>query len=399
MQTDDVLMLQVQRCGSALLRSLMGAAMALPMLVFYAIGALGPYLVVDLNVPEHWLGYLTMSAFAFAALLSLWAGAIVDRLGARRALALLFGICAVAYTLAAIAPGFYGLALAMAIFGVAQALANPATNLLIAQAIPVAERPAAVGFKQAGVQVSALFAGLLLPLIAQGLGWRPALLLFAPVAFVLGWAGARRLPKAENCNAGIPITWQRPPPRLVLLMAVQCCVAIALSSFVTFLGVYARAQGVPAVLGGTLVALFGVMGIVARLLLTPLAARMKDESWMLLILCLLAALAVCGLGQASPQAWAWLWVGSIGMGLTAVATNAVAMSMVMRDRALGAPAVSASLLSVGFFGGFALGPPLFGMLLRHAQGYDHVWWAMISVLLLAALLCLWLGIRRRADLG
>ncbi|SUD78505.1 hypothetical protein [Pseudomonas putida] len=179
-------------------------------------------------------------------------------------------------------------------------------------------------------------------------------------------------------------------------MAVQCSVAIALSSFVTYLGVFARAQEVPAVLAGSLVAVFGVMGIVARVLLTPLAARMRDESLMLGALCTLAALAVFSLSRATPQAWIWLWVGSIGMGLTAVATNAVAMSMVLRDRAFGVPAASASLLSVGFFAGFALGPPMFGALLR-ARGYGLVLDTMIVALLLGMLLCLWLRAWRRAE--
>ncbi|MBC7212997.1 MAG: MFS transporter, partial [Pseudomonas sp.] len=115
MQTDHV---PTSQPSTWLLRSLLGAAMALPMLVFYAIGALGPYLIADLPVPEHWLGYLTMSAFGLAAMLSLGAGAIVERLGGRRALGLLFGCCAVAYTLACVLPGFLGLVLALAVCGV-----------------------------------------------------------------------------------------------------------------------------------------------------------------------------------------------------------------------------------------------------------------------------------------
>ncbi|MEJ5861824.1 MULTISPECIES: MFS transporter [Pseudomonas] len=309
MQTDHAFMAQVRQPSALLLRSLLGAAMALPMLVFYAIGALGPYQVADLGVPETRLDYLTMSAFALAALLSLWAGAIVDRLGGRRALGLLFGAYALAYALAGLLPGFYGLVIALAICGAAQALANPATNLLIAENLPVAERAATVGFEQARVQVSALFAWLLLPAIAQGLGWRTALVLFAPIALLLGCIGMRSLPARQAGKAGLPITLQRPSACLALLMAVQCCVAITLSSFVTYLGVYARAQDMPAVLAGSLVAVFGLMGILARVLLTPLAARMKDESLMLGVLCLPA----CGAGglQCEPG-WPAVLVVALG---------------------------------------------------------------------------------------
>ncbi|EPL10676.1 putative ABC transporter, partial [Pseudomonas sp. CF161] len=99
------------------LRLVLTAAMALPMLIFYAVGTLGPLLVADLGVPTHWLGWLIMSAFGFAALLSLWAGPLVNRLGTRRALAWLFWATAGAYALLASLPGFAGVVLALAVCG------------------------------------------------------------------------------------------------------------------------------------------------------------------------------------------------------------------------------------------------------------------------------------------
>ena len=57
---------------------------------------------------------------------------------------------------------------------------------------------------------------------------------------------------------------------------------------------------------------------------------------------------------------------------------------------------SASLLSVGFFAGFALGPPLLGALLR-ARGYGLVLDTMVVALLIGMLLCLWLRAWRRAE--
>ncbi|MFD0488975.1 hypothetical protein ACFQ0O_20360 [Saccharopolyspora spinosporotrichia] len=48
-------------------------AMALPMLLLYAIGVLGPVLVSDLRISRSTLGSLTAVCFAVAAVLSLWA--------------------------------------------------------------------------------------------------------------------------------------------------------------------------------------------------------------------------------------------------------------------------------------------------------------------------------------
>lgn len=65
-------------------------AMTLPMLILYAISALGPFLIRDLRIEAGWLGYVSMSAFGLAAMLSLGAGPLVDRLGSRRGLRMLF---------------------------------------------------------------------------------------------------------------------------------------------------------------------------------------------------------------------------------------------------------------------------------------------------------------------
>jgi CP family cyanate transporter-like MFS transporter len=377
------------------LRGLLTAAMALPMLIFYAVGTLGPYLVVDLGVMPSALGYLTMSAFGFAALLSLWAGALVNRIGSRYALMLLFAISALAYGLIGVVPGFVGLASALAVCGIAQAIANPATNLLIAESVSPRRKPAVVGLKQAGVQIAALIAGLLLPGVAQLFGWRVALMTVVPVAVLMALCVPFVGSRSSATSKPMSFALQRPSRVLGLLMAVQLCAGVALSSYVTFLSLYSTAKGMSAVLAGGLVAVFGVMGILARVLLTPLGGHMRDESLLLCVLLLLAGLAVWITSQANEQLLWALWLGSIGMGATAVATNAIAMSMLLRDPAFGTPAVASGLLSVGFFGGFAVGPPLFGALIRTRAGFDLAWSGLIAVLLTGAVLCLLLYQIRR----
>lgn len=369
---------------SAWLRLVLTAAMALPMLIFYAVGTLGPLMVADLGVPSHWLGWLITSAFGFAAVLSLWAGPLVNRLGTRRALALLFWSTLVAYGLLASLPGFVGVILALAACGIAQALANPATNLLIAERVEPRQKAAVVGLKQSGVQVSALFAGLLLPSLALSLGWRGALATLLFPALLLALWGPR-VAAREHSGKPLGFALTRPNARLALLMSVQLCVGIVLSSFVTFLGIFAAQQGMTAQWIGALIAGFGVMGIAARVVLTPLGARMADESWLLLLLLLLSGVALWLTSLALPVRHWPLWAGALGMGLTAVATNAIAMSMVLRDPGFGSPAAAAGLLSVGFFGGFAVGPPLFGLFQRGPWGFADAWLLLIGVLVVGGL--------------
>ncbi|MDR6712045.1 putative MFS family arabinose efflux permease [Pseudomonas hunanensis] len=379
----------------AALAALLTCAMGLPMMVFYALGVLGPQLIAELGIDREQLGWLTTSAFGLAALLSPWAGALVQRIGSRNGLLALFLLVALSFSLMAVLPGFSGVVIALLFCGVAQALANPATN----QAIALAEdapKASLVGLKQAGVQVSALIAGLALPPLSAWLGWRLALACWVPLALLLALlvplqiaappAGPRPAMRLAKANG-----W------LLRLMAIQGCAGLCLSAFITFFGVYANSLGVDAASIGLMVSAFGVMGILSRLLLTPLGAGLKDETVLLGGLFIFALGTVVVMQQAAPQRHWPLWAAVVGMGLSLVASNAVAMSMLLREPRFGGAASSAGLLSLGFFGGIAIGPPLFGALLRQPGGFSAAWSLLIFALCVGAVLCRSLYRARRSQ--
>lgn len=369
-------------------------AMALPMLVLYAISTLGPLLGRDLHFKPGLLGYLVMSSFGLAAVLSFWAGAFVDRIGSRYALTILFSAIALAFALIATVENYYGLVAATAVCGIAQALANPVTNLLIAQQVPPEKKAAVVGLKQSGVQLAALFAGLILPGIASQYGWRTAFGVIVPVAILFGLT-AHFVTPGQHSGSGRGFRISLPNSLLLRLMVIQFYVGISLSAFVTFLPTFAIRQGMPLPLAGTLIAVFGVMGMLSRIVLTPMGARLKDESLLLLFLIVIAACAMAVTMQASPDAHWRLWVGAVGMGLTAVGTNAIAMSMLIREPGFGPVTTASGLVSVAFFGGFALGPPLYGALSDYSGGLLLGWSVLIGVLLCACLMAVALASARR----
>jgi MFS family permease len=175
-------------------------------------------------------------------------------------------------------------------------------------------------------------------------------------------------------------------------MSIQFCVGIALSAFVTFLPSFAHQQGMPLTQAGSLIAVFGGMGIVSRIVLTPLGAKLRDESWLLLALVFIAALGLLITMQANSTRHYLLWIGAISVGLTAVATNAIAMSMLLRDSAFGTVTVASGLVSVAFFGGFALGPPLYGHLVIYSSALS--WSVLIAFLLIGCGMAISLAMAR-----
>ncbi|MFD0372451.1 MFS transporter [Streptomyces sp. NPDC127114] len=176
------------------LTALLTTAMAFSMMQLFLIGALGPRLVERLGVSETLLGLTTTVGFGTAAVLSPAGGRIVDRTGPRRALVALLAVSAVALGLIGAAPGPGLLLAAVALGGLPQALANPATNKAILAAVPAPRRGAVTGTKQSGVQLGAFAAGLPLAAAAGLVGWRGAVWLAAAAALLAAVWAWRALP-------------------------------------------------------------------------------------------------------------------------------------------------------------------------------------------------------------
>ncbi|MEU6949598.1 MFS transporter, partial [Streptomyces sp. NPDC046316] len=176
------------------LTALLTCAMAFSMLQLFLLGALGPRLVDELGISPTVLGLTTTIGFGTAAVLSPAGGRVVDRIGPRRSLVLLLLISAAALALIGAAPGAGLLLGAVALGGLPQALANPATNKAVLATVPPDRRGAVTGMKQSGVQLGAFAAGLPLAALAGGVGWRGAVWTAAGTALLTGLWAWRALP-------------------------------------------------------------------------------------------------------------------------------------------------------------------------------------------------------------
>jgi predicted MFS family arabinose efflux permease len=359
------------------------AAMATSTLPLYGVSALGPVLREDLGLstPQH--GSLVAVTIGAAALLSMSAGRLIDRVGARWGL---IGLCAaVVATLVAgsFAQAYGWLLVALAFAGVGQALANPATNVLISARIqPPGDGPA-IGLKQSGVQISALLSGLLLPWMATRYGWQWGLRTSAALALVVGvLVSFVRAPAGRARTNG-----RRALPSSLFRLALFCFVlASANAAVAAYLPLFAVEElGYSNGLAGAVLACFGAAGVFGRIWWARLAAdRDTRPATMLTGMAAAATLCAVPLMLATLADLGWLvWVGALGVGLSATAAYAVAMLDVVRN-ARGDTGRASGLVSVGFFLGFAAGPIVFGLLADHA-GYLVGWIAVGATLAVAAL--------------
>ncbi|MFJ3901651.1 MFS transporter [Streptomyces sp. NPDC090025] len=383
--------------------------MAFSMLQLFLIGALGPRLLADLGpagVTATVLGLTTTVGFGTAAVLSPLGGRLVDRIGPRRALVALLALAALALALIGAAPGPGLLLGAVALGGVPQALANPATNKMILAAVPAARRGAVTGAKQSGVQLGAFAAGLPLATAAGLLGWRGAVWIGSGAALLAALWAWRALP-ADAPRRPVPGTANGRTTRLTSpaghpgpvpwLAAFSLFLGAGIASVNTYLALFGTQRlGLGPASAGALVAVLGVAGIGGRIgwsrAATP--ARAPWLPGLLAAAAVGAALLLVLAVRVAPVAW----LAAVAVGVFAVSGNAVSMVLVMQRSAPGRAGQDSAWVAAGFFAGFAVGPPLFGLLAE--RGRYGTGWALVAAefALAAGVAVIW-AVRDRGRTG
>ena len=379
---------------------LLAFAMGVASVVTFIIGALAPFMVAELGLSRTSLGLLATGMIGVAAVLSPLAGYLVDRLGGRPMLLLIFAATA-AGLLGMAAAGSYGWLIAgAAVAGIGSAMGNPATNQLISRYVPRGSQGSVIGVKQSGVQGATFLAGLLLPSMGAALGWRRAMAVSAlPVLLGLGGTllivpAAPPVPGAERRERGAGHT------ALVARLTVYGCLmgigVSALGSYAVLYGV--EVLGLSASAGGLAIALLGLAGVVSRIVWARRIERGAPASVSLVLMAAGGAVSVALIWLAQDAGSWLLWAGALGFGATATAWNAVGNLVLVRALPAAVAGRMAGILQGGFYAGFAAGPAGFGLLVD-ATGSYGAGWSMVIVALVTAggLLAAWAGAERRGT--
>ncbi|WSW02248.1 MFS transporter [Streptomyces sp. NBC_01006] len=367
--------------------------MAFSMLQLFLLGAFGPRLVDELGVSPTVLGLTTTIGFGTAAVLSPVGGRMVDRTGPRRCLVVLLLVSAAALGLIGAAPGPGFLLAAVALGGLPQALANPATNKAILAAVPPARHGSVTGMKQSGVQLGAFAAGLPLAALAGSVGWRGAVWTAAAAAAPAALWAHRALPADPPAKAAAPVASLVPRGAIAWLAVFSLFLGCGIASVNTYVALFGvRKLGMGPTEAAALVAVLGVAGIAGRVGWSK-AARPGRAEWLPGALAAGAVLAACLLA-AALYAPPLVWVAAVAVGVFAVSGNAVSMVLVMQRAAPGRAGQDSALVAAGFFAGFAVGPPLFG-LLAQAGRYGPGWLLVAAEFTAAAAVATAWAVRER----
>lgn len=351
-------------------------AMAVSTFLMVVFGTLAPFFAADLGLSRTQVGTLTTALYVTGALLSPVLGPAADRLGARRLVLALFAVGAASFVAAALAPS-YALLLVVALFGgLAVAIGNPATNLLIATHTQPDRQGVVTGVKQSGVQIGVFLGGAALPALAAAFGWRTATMA-AVVLPALGVAGLARAvpqdgrPAPRAARVGSP----RLPVGMRWLAAYGFGMGLGVSAVGAYLPLYAVERlGMAETVAGLLSATIGAVGIAARILWGRSADRSTTPpARSLTVLGVASVVAAALVLLAEPVSPALAWAGAVVAGGSAVAWTAVGMLAVVRQSPLAVAGRASGLVLLGFYGGFIVGPPAFGVLVDTTGRYASGW--------------------------
>ncbi len=374
--------------------SVLAATMAASTFMLLVFGVFAEQLMAEFDVERWQVGILVTAASGFSALLSPPVGHVTDLLGARRTTVLTLVGSAAALAFVGLAPTYLLLFVAASATALPQAMANPATNKLIAQHVRPGTRGVVTGIKQSGVQIGVFVGGVALTAIAEPFGWRVAVLVFATAWLAAAVVGALTLPAdppeepaataatvGEDGAAGaLPVPARptsTPLPPLVRRVAVYgFLLGAGGSTLFTYIPLYAEeVVGVSPRVAGAVVSVTGLVGVAARIGWGRAAELSLGALRSLRWIAVIAVVPPLVLLAARGGTAALLWPAAVATGLSASAWNAVGMLAIIQGLPSRETGRASGLVMFGFLAGLGLGAPAFGWSVDVTGSYVVGWTA------------------------
>jgi MFS family permease len=329
------------------------------MLPVFLTGALAVQIGDELGFDPAGLGLVVASYFGVAALTSVPAASLVDRLGPTMASRLAAaGAASSMVLIAAVAQGYAALGAIILCAGGCSAIGNLASNVTLARVIPSRRLGFSFGVKQAAVPLATLLSGLAVPGFALTVGWRWAYVVGAGLAVI----GAMLAPRI-SASDGVQVRDERRATGALAVVALASCLASACATMLSiFLVTSTREQGIDPGLAGLALTLGSVAGLMGRLLNGWLADRRQGGHITAVAVCL--GIGAVGLALLAVPGAPTLVVGTIlGFGL-GFSWQGLLQFAVIRLHPT-APAAASSVVQLGGNAGNFVGPIGFGFLAGH----------------------------------
>jgi MFS family permease len=351
----------------------------------FLLGAMAVQVGRDLGIDPSGIGLAFGAFFAAASVASAPLGRVTEARGPvwslRVATVVTAGSCLVT---AAVGRSLATLLAPIAVAGAANALCQPAANLLLARAVPAHRQGFAFATKQSAIPFATLLAGVAVPALALTVGWRWAFVGAAGLAVAAG-AGlpdvGRVLGDADRSARDVVAAGRpsRPPTDVPLRVMATLAVGIGFGAAAggtlgSFLVSAAVDGGLSEGAAGWLLTAGSIAGITVRLLAGVQADRRDGGHLRVVATMLLLGAGAFGV-LAIGEEWTYLLAGPAGF-MTAWAWPGLFNLAVVRANPA-RPAAATGITQTGTYVGAVSGPLLFGFIAEHAS--FRVAWLVAAV--------------------
>ncbi len=153
------------------------------------LGILAPDLEVEIGWSELAYGRIVIAFQLAYAVMMLFAGRIIDRIGTKLGFTIAIIWWSIAAMAHALAKSAFGFGVARFFLGIGEAANFPASIKTIAEWFPKSERALATGIFNGGTNIGAIIAPMAVPLIAAHWGWQGAFIVTGALGFLwlFGW--------------------------------------------------------------------------------------------------------------------------------------------------------------------------------------------------------------------
>lgn len=369
------------RGGRTAFGAILVFAMAIGAYTQFLLGMLAPYMIEDLGITRTQFGAVVTTSFLVGSVGAPVLGPLVDRLGGRRVLILMFLSGAVAWVGIGLAPDFTWV-LAFVVFGgIVRGISNPVGNKLIASNAPRESQGVIMGISKSGAQVGQFAIGAIVPLIIVALGWR-------------GVMGGSVVLAIAGITAALVIIPPDPPidrrrrdrgersaeldglrSLMVWLSANALLVGFAsgaINSYVPLFAIERLDMNIGT--AGAVVSAMALSGIAGRILWGRQADWFRDTQTPLMVISALGGVTLVLLTLSALLGWqSLLWLGAIGWTATGGSWITIGMLAIVREVPLGISGrVSGFVLST-FYIGLGLAPVTFGWIVDTTDSYAVAW--------------------------
>ena len=353
----------------------------------FLLGAMAVQVRRDLGFDESGIGIAFAGFFAVAALASAPLGRVTEAGGAVRSLRLAAGVSGLScLAVAAGAHSLVTLMIPLAVAGAANALCQPAANLLIARAMPASRQGVAFAVKQSAIPASTLLAGVAVPAVALTVGWRWGFVGAGAFSFATGAAvpSTASLPGRSTVDPADAADVQLPadvPSDVMARLAVGIGFGAAAGGTLgSFLVSAAVDAGLSEGGAGWILTAGSVAGIAVRLGAGVRADR-RDGGHLRVVARMLAAGAVAFAVLATTEQAAYVLAGPLAF-CTAWAWPGLFNLAVVRANPR-RPAAATGITQTGTYIGAVSGPLVFGVI-AEAWSFRAAWLVAVAFALIGS---------------